>query len=164
MMVFDNVWVNRDDSNKLREMLDSRNKGKAHDEQITAQDLAEDILSKGIQREHNIFEERKAQDKNKIKIMREYAEITNEILNKSNINFTVFVTKDGHIRIKGHDENVVLRDDGRILSDRRAISWVDDVLTLNDDGCYPKTTEEETKQYQKLSQELILWKYKHYTK
>lgn len=162
-MVVD-VCVNLQDKIKLIEIQEARNKGKSKDERINAYDLIEEILSKGIEREYNILKEREAQDNNKIKIMREYVEITNEILKRSNINFTVFVTKDRHIRIEDHDENVVLRgDDGRILSDRRAISWVDDVLMLND-GCYPKTTAKETKRYKELSKTLVEWKYKGYTK
>lgn len=154
------VYVNLQDKIKLIEIQEARNKGKSKDEQINAYDLIEDILARGIEREYNILKEREAQDNNKKKIMREYVEITNEILSRSNINFTVFITKDGHIRIKDHVNHRVLHsDDGRVISDRRAISWVDDVLTLND-GCYPKTTAEETKRYQELAQTLIEWKYR----
>lgn len=154
------VYVNLQDKIKLIEIQEARNKGKSKDEQINAYDLIEDILSRGIEREYNILKERSTGKKNKMKIMREYVEITNEILSRSNINFTVFISKDGYIRIKDHVNHRVLRgDDGRILSGRRAISWVDDVLTLND-GCYPKTTAEETKRYQELAQTLIEWKYR----
>lgn len=156
------VYISLENKAKLIEIKEARNKGKSKDEQINAYDLIEDILARGIEREYNILKEREAQEKNKIKIMREYVEITNEILSRSKINFTVFITKDGYIRIKDRDENVVLRgDDGRILSGRVAVNWLDDeVLTLNDNGCYPKTTEEETKRYKELSQTLIEWKYR----
>lgn len=52
-MVFDNVYVNRDNELRLSGLLETHNKDKSSNEWITTQDLIEGLLDRAIQREHN---------------------------------------------------------------------------------------------------------------